>query len=898
MDVVVVESPAKAKTINKYLGSGYTVLASYGHVRDLPAKNGSVDPDADFEMIWQIGSDSEKHLKAIVDATRGADRLFLATDPDREGEAISWHVQEVLGDRNVLDGVEVQRIVFHEITKDAILEAIKHPRGLDEHLIEAYLARRALDYLVGFTLSPVLWRKLPGSRSAGRVQSVALRLICERESEIEKFVATEFWTVEADFETEGGKTLTSRLTHLDGKKLERFSLASEEDAKRAEAAVKAGAFRVVSIERKSVARNPMPPFTTSTLQQEASRKLGFSASRTMRTAQRLYEGVDIGGETVGLITYMRTDGVQMAQEAVNGCRALIGRQFGPDYVPAEPNVYRSRAKNAQEAHEAVRPTDPARLPREISGALDEDGRRLYELIWKRAIASQMNRAQLEQVAIDSADQPRNTILRATGSIVVFDGFLKLYQEDRDDPAEDDENADKILPKVSENEPLSTSAVRPEQHFTKPPPRFTEASLVKRLEELGIGRPSTYASIISVLQDRDYVRLESKRFTPEHRGRVVTAFLEGYFSRYVQYDFTADLEDTLDRVASGEADWKGVLRDFWDAFHAKIEETSSLKISDVIDTLDADLGPHFFPKREDGTDTRICPACKTGRLGLKLGRGGPFIGCSNYPDCTFTRPLSVVTGDGEDDAGMVFPIVLGNDPESGKQVSLRKGPFGCYVQLGEAEGKGKDQVKPKRATLPKTHAPGEVTLEIALALLALPRNIGEHPETGKMIAAGIGRFGPYLRHDGGYASLGPDEDVLTIGLNRAVTLINEKPPKKGGAATALRVLGAHPEDGKPVGVFKGRYGPYVKHGKTNASLPKTSTEESVTLDEAVALLAARAAKGKKTPAKKAPKKAAKKAAKKTAKKSAKKKEPRKKAAGKKSSTARADSTGPADAATDG
>jgi len=884
MDVVVVESPAKAKTINKYLGSGYTVLASFGHVRDLPPKNGSVDPDADFNMIWQVGSDSEKHLKAIADATRGADRLFLATDPDREGEAISWHVQEVLGDRNVLEGVEVQRIVFHEITKTAILEAIKQPRGLDEHLVDAYLARRALDYLVGFTLSPVLWRKLPGSRSAGRVQSVALRLICERESEIEKFIATEFWTVEADFGTEAGGKLTSRLTHLDGQKLDRFSLGSEDDAKRAEAAVKAGDFRVVSIARKSVARNPMPPFTTSTLQQEASRKLGFSVSRTMRAAQRLYEGIDIGGETVGLITYMRTDSVVMSQEAVAGCHSLIGRQFGPDYVPAEPNVYRTRSKNAQEAHEAVRPTDPSRQPREVSGYLDDDGRRLYELIWKRAIASQMNKAQLEQVAIDSADQPRKTILRATGSIVVFDGFLKLYQEDRDDPVDDDENAERILPKVSENEPLTTNAVRPEQHFTKPPPRFTEASLVKRLEELGIGRPSTYASIISVLQDRDYVRLESKRFTPEHRGRVVTAFLEGYFSRYVQYDFTANLEDTLDLVASGEANWKSVLRDFWGAFHAKIEETSSLKISDVIDTLDADLGPHFFPHRVDGTDARTCPACKTGRLGLKLGRGGPFIGCSNYPQCTFTRPLSVVTGDGEDDSGMIFPIMLGEDPKTEKAVSLRKGPFGCYVQLGELEGKGKSQIKPKRATLPKTHTPIDVTLEIALALLALPRDIGLHPESGKMIAAGIGRFGPYLRHDGGYATLGPDEDVLTIGLNRAVTLINEKPPKKAGASTALRELGDHPQDGKPVGVFKGRYGPYVKHGKNNASLPRTSTEESVTLDEAVALLAARAAKGKKSPTKKS---------------GAKKKAPRKKALTKKTTgkkaSAKTKPPGPADAA---
>jgi len=787
-------------------------------------------------------------------------------------------VLEVLENRKVLDGVDVKRIVFHEITQDAVLGALKEPRGLDEGLIEAYLARRALDYLVGFTLSPVLWRKLPGSRSAGRVQSVALRLICDREHEIEIFNPTEYWSVEADFKTGAGDVFTAALTHLDGQKLDRFGLGNEEAATRAAAAVRDGGFSVNKIERKSVSRGPQPPFTTSTLQQEASRKLGFGAQRTMRCAQKLYEGVALGGETVGLITYMRTDSVNMAGEAVAAARGLIGRLYGDAYVPDVPNRFRNRSKNAQEAHEAIRPTDLTRLPRDVAPFLDDDGRKLYELIWKRAVASAMKRAEMEQVAVDVATPDGQTILRATGQIVKFDGFLKLYHEDRDDPADDDSDADRILPKVSENERLSTSAVRPEQHFTKPPPRFTEASLVKRLEELGIGRPSTYASIISVLQDRDYVRLESKRFIPEHRGRVVTAFLEGYFTRYVEYDFTANLEDTLDRVAAGDANWKTVLRDFWGAFHEKVEETSSLKISDVIDTLDADLGPHFFPTREDGSDARQCPVCKSGRLGLKLGRGGPFIGCSNYPDCGYTRPLSVVTGDDDDDAAMVFPIQLGDDQESGKPVSLRKGPFGCYVQLGEAEGKGKNQIKPKRATLPKSHAPGEVTLEIALALLALPRTIGDHPETGKTIAAGIGRFGPYLRYDGGYVSLGPDEDVLAIGLNRAVTLINEKPPKKSGASTALRELGPHPDDGKPVGVYKGRYGPYVKHGKINASLPKTSTEESVTLDEAVGLLAARAAK--KGPAKKgaAKKSAARKkaAGKKTA---ARKKTPKAKAAAK-------------------
>jgi DNA topoisomerase-1 len=878
MDVVVVESPAKAKTINKYLGDGYIVLASYGHVRDLPAKDGSVDPEQDFNMLWEIGVDSEKHMKAIISATRKADRLYLATDPDREGEAISWHVREVLEDRKVLKGVEVQRIVFHEITKTAVLEAIENPRELDNGLVEAYLARRALDYLVGFTLSPILWRKLPGSRSAGRVQSVALRLICERENEIEKFNPREFWSIEADFLTGERKRLATRLTHLEGEKLNKFSLTNEETALRAANIVKAGDFRVASIERKSVSRYPQPPFTTSTLQQEASRKLGFSTSRTMRAAQKLYEGFDIGGETVGLITYMRTDSVNMANEAVASSRSLIGKLFGPDYVPEKPNTYRNKSKNAQEAHEAVRPTDFFREPKDMASYISGDERKLYELVWKRAVASSMQRAALEQTGIDIATTDRRTILRATGSVIVFDGFLRLYQEDRDEPAEDESGSDRILPKVAEGEEMQLDetrsekdspypGIRPEQHFTKPPPRFTEASLVKKMEELGIGRPSTYASIITVLQDRDYVRLESRRFTPEDRGRVVTAFLEGYFERYVQYNFTADLEDRLDLVANGQMNWKAVLRDFWDAFHQAISATKDLKISDVIDTLDADLGPHFFPDREDGTTTRICPVCKEGRLGLKLGRGGPFIGCSNYPECTFTRGLSDMTDADGEIAGLALPKLLGSDPATKKDVTLRKGPFGFYIQLGEAEAKK----KPKRATLLKSLSPLDVTLEIALALLALPRDIGEHPETGEMISAGLGRFGPYLKVGSAYTSLGPDEDILSIGLNRAVTVIKEKPPKQRGAAvTALRELGAHPEDGNPVSLFKGRYGPYVKHGRVNASLPKTETEESITLEKAVELLAARAAKGKK-PRKAAKKKAAKKktAKKKTAKKKTKK-----------------------------
>jgi DNA topoisomerase-1 len=833
MDVVVVESPAKAKTIEKYLGAGYKVLASYGHVRDLPAKDGSVDPDGDFAMIWQVADKSEKHLSAIARALKGAERLYLATDPDREGEAISWHVREVLKDRNALEGVDVKRVVFHEVTKGAVLDALQNPRELDHGLIDAYLARRALDYLVGFNLSPVLWRKLPGSRSAGRVQSVALRLIAERESEIEVFKAREYWTIEALFRTAGDASLTARLTHLDGEKLGNFGIGDEAAATAATAAVRAASFRVATIERKTVRRNPQPPFTTSTLQQEASRKLGFSASRTMRVAQKLYEGLDIGGETVGLITYMRTDSVNMAQEAVTACRALIGRIWGPDYVPPTPNTYRTKARNAQEAHEAIRPTDVSGRPKDLAPYLDDDGRRLYELIWNRTVASAMQPATLEQVAIDITSSDRAITLRATGSVVLFDGFRRLYQEGRDDPNGDDEKGDRILPKVAENEPMATGEVTPEQHFTKPPPRYSEASLVRKLEELGIGRPSTYASIISVLQDRNYVRLDKRRFIPEDRGRVVTAFLAGYFNRYVQYNFTADLEDKLDSIANREIKWKGVLRDFWPAFWKSVQETRELRITDVINTLDADLAPHFFPVGEDGADPRICRVCGNGRLGLKLGRSGPFIGCANYPDCTYTRSLAV---NGEaDDTAIAVPRDLGSDPGTDEIITLRKGPYGFYIQRGEAKGKE----KPRRATVLKGIDPATLTLETALVLLSLPREVGIQPETGDMILAGMGRFGPYLKVGTEYTSLGEDDDILTIGLNRAVAVIREKPKHK--RAEPLRELGAHPDDGKPVNIFKGRYGPYVKHGRINASLPKSVSEDELTLAAAVTLIAERAAK---------------------------------------------------------
>ncbi len=841
MKVVVVESPAKAKTINKYLGPDYHVVASYGHVRDLPAKDGSVKPDQDFEMLWDVDERGKKHVDEIAKALKKADSLYLATDPDREGEAISWHVLELLRQRGMLEDVDVKRVVFHEITKNAVLDAIENPREVNKELVEAYLARRALDYLVGFTLSPVLWRKLPGSRSAGRVQSVALRLICEREAEIEAFRPQEFWTIDGLFDTAHGQRLTARLTHLDGAKLDKFDLPNEERARAAVERALGGSYAVTSVEKRQTRRNPQPPFTTSTLQQEASRKLRLSASNTMRIAQRLYEGVEIGGETTGLITYMRTDSVNLSGEAIGACRRLIPSDYGPEYLPESPRSFRNSARNAQEAHEAIRPTDFFRRPEQVKRHLREDEFRLYELIWKRALASQMESARLDQVAIDIAAADGRAVFRATGSVVVFDGFLKLYQEGQDDPAEDEEKDGRMLPRVAEGEAMAVREITPEQHFTQPPPRFTEASLVKRLEELGIGRPSTYASIIQVLQDRDYVRLENRRFVPEDRGRVVTAFLTSFFQRYVQYNFTADLEQKLDDVSTGRIEWRDLLREFWEGFIAKVDDIRDLTITQVLDALDEALGPHFFPPREDGEDPRTCPVCGAGRLSLKLGRHGAFIGCSRYPECRFTRTLAPPDASGEG-AALEGPKELGTDPESGQTVSLRKGPYGIYVQLGEAEGTGKEKTKPKRASLPKGMAPEDVTLDKALGLLALPREVGIHPESGKPIQAGIGRFGPYLKHDGAYKSLGRDEDVLTIGLNRAVTLLAEAGPGRKSAAP-LRELGEHPTEGGPVTINKGRFGPYVKHGKIMASLPRDRSPDELTMEEAVGLLAARAERAK-------------------------------------------------------
>ena len=839
MNVVVVESPAKAKTINKYLGKDYIVLASFGHVRDLPPKDGSVDPEQDFNMLWQVQPDSERHLKEITKAVKGADKLFLATDPDREGEAISWHVMEELQRRKALKNVDVKRVVFNEITKSAVTTAMQNPRDIDRPLVDAYLARRALDYLVGFTLSPILWRKLPKSRSAGRVQSVALRLVCEREAEIEVFRPQEYWSVTARL-ANGEKTeFDARLARIDGKKLDKFELGNAGSAEAAANLIKNSPLSVTSVEKKRTQRRPQPPFTTSTLQQEAARKLYFGAKRTMQLAQKLYEGMTLDGETVGLITYMRTDGVQMANEAIESCRGYIGGNYGSNYVPKEPRIYKTKAKNAQEAHEAIRPTDVSRTPEMMRKYLDQDQQRLYELIWLRTIASQMEAAQIDQVGVDIDTKDGKAGLRATGSTIAFDGFLKVYREGMDD-SDGDGDDDRRLPPLNEGEAVDLREVSPDQHFTQPPPRYSEASLVKKMEELGIGRPSTYASVLSVLQDRGYVRLDSRRFIPEDMGRLVTTFLTNFFERYIQYNFTADLENKLDEISADKVNYKVVLHEFWDAFHTAVDGAKDLTITNVIDALDEALGPHFFPETEENQTPRNCPSCDDGRLGLKLGKFGAFIGCSNYPECKHTRKLEIL-GDGEDDGAIAAdgPVELGEDPETGKMITLRKGPYGHYVQLGEPE----EKKKPKRASLPKGLAPADVDLEKAIGLLRLPRDVGPHPETGEMIQAGLGRFGPYLKYDGGFTSLPADDDLLSIGLNRAVTIIAEALAKKGGGKAID--LGVHPDDKKPVKIKSGRFGPYAEHGKIRATLPKGTEMDSVTLEQAVELIAAKAAKGGKT-----------------------------------------------------
>ncbi len=862
MDVVVVESPAKAKTINKYLGGNVTVLASYGHVRDLPPKDGSVRPEADFAMTYEVDPKSAKNIAAIRQALKGAKHLYLATDPDREGEAISWHVLQALEEKNATKGVQVKRVVFNEITKRAVTEAMKNPRDLDMDLVNAQQARRALDYLVGFTLSPLLWRKLPGAKSAGRVQSVALRLICEREMEIEAFRPREYWSVEADFAAAAG-TVRARLTMLAGRKLEKFDLADEAAATAAVGAIRQGRYHVADIATKPHSRRPAAPFTTSTLQQEAARKLGYTATRTMQVAQRLYEGVDIGGETVGLITYMRTDGVQMAAEAIDGARRQIASQFGQNYLPSSPRLYQAKAKNAQEAHEAIRPTDFARRPEDVAPYLDQGQLRLYELVWKRAIASQMEAAQLERTTVEIRSADERIGFRATGSVLLFPGFLKVYEEGRDDravDAEDDEDGTR-LPRLTAKEPLGLGEVKPEQHFTEPPPRYTEATLVKKLEELGIGRPSTYAAIIDVLQDRAYVRLDQKRFVPEDKGRIVTAFLTNFFERFFAYDFTAGLEEKLDEITSKNADWKEVLRDFWLQFsRAPKDEAGLLALQKAVENLDtvigqrgvvmeaidASLGPHFFPDDGSGRNPRACPSCTEGRLGIRLGKNGAFIACSRYPDCRYTRPLAVANDNGGEDGAAAGPRTLGEDPETGMPVLLRDGRFGPYVQLGE-DGSSD---KPKRASLPKGTSPAGMTLDLALKLLALPRLVGQHPETREDIIAGLGPYGAYLKHGKSYTRVQQPEEIFDIGLNRAVTLIAEGAASRKGPRRSepkvLKEVGIHPDDGAPIRVLDGRFGPYVAHGGVNATLPRGTPAEELDLDSAILLLRARAERG---PAKK-------------------------------------------------
>jgi DNA topoisomerase-1 len=869
MNLVIVESPAKAKTINKYLGSGYEVLASYGHVRDLPSKDGSVLPDDDFSMHWEADAKGAKRLSEIAEAAKRADRVILATDPDREGEAISWHVLEVLNKKKVLKDTHVERVTFNAITKSAVLDAMANPRQIDMELVEAYLARRALDYLVGFTLSPVLWRKLPGARSAGRVQSVALRIVVDREMEIEKFKAQEYWSIEADLNADS-PPFTARLVKHEGKRVQRLDIKDEATAAAARAAIDAGDFTINSVEKKPIRRNPAPPFTTSTLQQEASRKLGFSAQRTMQAAQKLYEGVD---ETGGLITYMRTDGVQTTPEGIAQAREVISQQFGPAFVPQEPRYYKTKAKNAQEAHEAIRPTNIARHPDSVR--LESDLQRLYELIWKRMVASQMEAARLDRTTVDIETADGQTALRATGQVVTFDGFMAVYEEGRDEKqkgAEEDESDDTSrLPALKEGAKAKVDAIRTDQHFTEPPPRYSEATLVKKLEELGIGRPSTYASTLSTLRDREYVRVDKNRFYPEDKGRLVTAFLEQFFKKWVEYDFTAALETQLDEVSAGQLDWKVLLRAFWQDFHAATQAAGELRTTAILDALNESLGAHIFPDKGDGTDPRECPLCHQGQLSLKTSRFGAFIGCERYPDCKYTRPVASPAG--EDGAAESGDRELGVDPETGQPVQLKIGRFGPYVEITPPEGE-----KPKRSSLPKGWSPASLSLDQALRLLALPREVGEHPEDGKMITAGLGRYGPFVLHAGTYANVSDIDEVFEVGLNRAVALLAEKRagrPGRGAATAPLKDLGAHPETGEPIHVMAGRFGPYVKSGKINATLPKGLAPEDLTVEDALPLLAAKAgaAPKKKAPAAKkaaAPKKAA-------AKKPAAKKAPAKKAA---------------------
>ena len=825
MPVVVVESPAKAKTINKYLGSDYTVLASYGHIRALPAKDGSVDPDKEFDMKWEIGTDSKKHVKAIADALKEDNELILATDPDREGEAISWHLEETLRNKRVIkDDTPVSRVVFNAITKSAVSEAMANPREIDAPLVHAYLARRALDYLVGFNLSPVLWRKLPGAKSAGRVQSVCLRLIVEREIEVEAFKPKEYWSVKASLKTPRGQIFEGKLINFAGTKLDKYDLKSSSEAELAAQAISTRELVVSSVESKPTSRNPFAPFMTSTLQQEAGRKYGMGARQTMQAAQRLYEA--------GHITYMRTDGIDMAPEAVTSTREAIKERYGEKFLPSSPRFYKNKAKNAQEAHECIRPTSISKDSKQLKLS-DPDQFKLYDLIWKRTISCQMESAKLERTSVDLQSPDKEVTLRANGQVVLFEGFLKVYEESRDDAEQSD--SENRLPQMSQGENIEKLSIDPEQHFTQPPPRYTEASLVKRMEELGIGRPSTYANIVTTIQDREYVRKEKNRLFPEDKGRIVTIFLLNFFKRYVEFDFTAGLENQLDAVSAGKGNYKELLGQFWDHFSEAISETSELRITEVLDVLDDALAPQLYPKKEDGSDPRKCPKCGNGQLHLKSSRTGGFVGCGNYPECKFTRPIS-----GEPDE--TAERLLGDN--DGDQIFLKTGRFGPYVQRGESS---EDNKKPPRASLPKGWSASDIELEKALKLLSLPREIGAHPEDGQIIEAGIGRYGPFVRHGRTYANLKDPEDVFNIGMNRAVEELAKKVlsgNSRGATSKALKELGEHPDGGGLVNVMDGRYGPYIKYAKINATIPKEKDPEKITMEEAVIMIAEKAAKGKK------------------------------------------------------
>jgi len=823
-NLLIVESPSKAKTLKKYLGPGFEILASYGHVRDLVPKSGAVDPDDHFAMKYQLVERNEKHVDAITRAVKEADHIYLATDPDREGEAIAWHLAEILKTKKLLKNKTLQRVTFYEITQNAVREAVAHPREISMPLVNAQQARRALDYLVGFNLSPLLWKKIRRGLSAGRVQSPALRLIVERESQIAAFRSEEYWSLHLDSHKDS-QTFTARLVQFEGMKFQQMSIGSEARQTEILDALKGKPAKVLQVEKKRKQRHPAAPFTTSTLQQEAVRKLGFTTDRTMKVAQQLYEGVDIGGGAVGLISYMRTDSVSLSQEALLDIRAHIQTNFDSEYLPSKPVLYANKSKNAQEAHEAIRPTSIARTPANLRGHLNPDQFRLYEMIWKRTVASQMNQAQFDTVKVDISVGDAQNLFRANGQTLVFPGFIAVYREDEDDVSEKSPAADSDdearLPLLAEGESLPVDQLWGEQHFTQPPPRYSEASLVKALEEFGIGRPSTYASIISTLVNREYVLLDKKRFTPTDVGVVVNKFLTEHFSRYVDYDFTARLEDQLDLISEGKLEWIPVLAQFWEGFSSQVEEKASVSRAEVTqESLD-----------------EACPKCGK-PLSIRLGRRGKFVGCSGFPECDFTRNLDGATGAAE-------PVVVGAEPESGQSILLLNGPYGPYLQLGETAPEGK---KPKRISLPKNLLPTQVTLDIALRLLSLPRDLGNHPENGKKVTVNIGRFGPYIQHDGGFRSIPKSDNVFDIELERALQILAE--PKSAGRGS-LRQLGLHPEDQQPVGIFSGRYGPYVKHGKVNATLPNGVNVETLTLEEGLALLAEKMAKtGKPAPKKKA------------------------------------------------